>query len=109
MTHAILYQGKVADAVSKIPCHTQCCSRLEQMSVLLAAAVHDYQHDGVTNDFLVKTHSERALLYDDEHPNENHHLAASLSVMRRPDNNFLEKLPPKDLARVQEVMTSLVL
>merc|ERR1712107_287104 len=32
---------------------------LETLACLLAAAVHDYEHEGLNNDFLVKTSHER--------------------------------------------------
>ena len=51
-------------------------SHLEKFSVLMAAAVHDYEHPGVNNAFLVKTRHELAVLYNDQSPLENHHVAA---------------------------------
>merc|ERR1712051_635485 len=69
---------------------------LVQMACLLAAAVHDYGHLGLTNDFLVKTMHERALRYNDEHVNEHHHAAAALGVLSQHECNFLDQLPKEE-------------
>lgn len=38
-------------------------------------AVHDYEHVGLTNDFLVATSSPLAMRYNDRTPLENHHVS----------------------------------
>lgn len=45
---------------------------LEVMAVIFAAAIHDLQHLGVTNDFLVKAGDDIALLYNDRAVLESH-------------------------------------
>ena len=53
----------------------------EMVAGLLAAIIHDYEHKGVNNDFLVRFQDELALKYNDRSPLENHHIAASFEVM----------------------------
>lgn len=53
--------------------------------------VHDFEHKGVNNDFLVRTGDALALLYNDHSPNENHHMAASWGHLVK--HNFLSALP----------------
>jgi hypothetical protein len=51
--------------------------------------IHDFEHGGLTNDFLVNSADELAIRYNDRSPLENHHLAAAFSLMRQTDYNFL--------------------
>lgn len=53
----------------------------EIMAGMLAAIIHDYEHKGVNNDFLVRFQDELAMKYNDSSPLENHHIAAAFSVM----------------------------
>lgn len=76
---------------------------------LLAAAIHDYEHEGVNNDFLVKSSSERAVNYNDKSPNENHHVAAAWRVLQRPDCNFLENMTVKEYRMLRALVVDLVL
>lgn len=56
----------------------------------IAAAIHDFDHYGLNNDFLVKSGSELALEYNDFSPLENHHAASAFRALRQPGCNFLE-------------------
>ena len=47
------------------------------MALLTAAAVHDLEHRGLTNDFLIVTEDAWALEFNDQSPNEMHHLQVS--------------------------------
>jgi len=76
---------------------------------MLAAVVHDFEHDGVNNDFLVKSQNLRAIVYNDQSPNENHHVAAAWSVLLRPECNFTEGMSPEELAQVRKLVIRLVL
>jgi hypothetical protein len=72
-----------------VPPHTQ-------LAFYVAAAVHDYQHPGTSNDFQVRSGSPLALLYNDRSPLENHHLASAFRLLKdRPDLHFM---PGKDEA-----------
>ncbi|GAX77145.1 hypothetical protein CEUSTIGMA_g4591.t1 [Chlamydomonas eustigma] len=65
------------------------------LSGLLAAIVHDFDHRGVNNDFLVKTSDPLALLYNDRSPMENHHLSSAFSLLADDQRNFLKNMPLK--------------
>ncbi|KAB0387815.1 hypothetical protein FD755_002771, partial [Muntiacus reevesi] len=66
---------------------------LELMALYVAAAMHDYDHPGRTNAFLVATSAPQAVLYNDRSVLENHHAAAAWNLfMSRPDYNFLVNL-----------------
>ena len=48
---------------------------LEQMSCLVAAALHDFEHPGVNNIFLIATDGKIAWKHNDDSVLENFHLA----------------------------------
>jgi len=110
--HCLLSHGGIATSASMAlngvedPVRRQ---KLVTLAGLLAAVIHDYDHEGVNNDFLVKSSSERAIFYNDKSPNENHHVAAAWRVLQRPDCNFLENLTVKESRQVRGVVVDLVL
>ena len=80
MTHMLLVHGGVMK--SKV------MDRVHQVASYWAAIVHDFEHGGVNNDFLVKTGAPLAIRYNDSSPWENHHLAASCQVLHQPEYCF---------------------
>jgi len=56
-------------------------SDLDIMAALLASAVHDFQHPGVNNDFLIARSHPKAVRYNDISVLEKHHLAAAFSII----------------------------
>merc|ERR1740121_808134 len=79
------------------------------MACLLAAAAHDFEHPGRTNDFLVRTGHDRAVCYNDRHVNENHHAARSFALLQRPGLDFLAALPREDFRRLRGLFVELIL
>jgi len=109
--HSILSLGGMAQIARAALVHAD-ESRQQKLLILaclLAAVVHDFEHDGVNNDFLVKSQSLRAILYNDQSPNENHHVAAAWSVLLRPECNFTEGMSSEELVKVRKLVISLVL
>uniref|UniRef100_A0A671WQC8 Phosphodiesterase n=1 Tax=Sparus aurata TaxID=8175 RepID=A0A671WQC8_SPAAU len=51
-------------------------SELEIFAIIFAAAIHDYEHTGTTNNFHIQTRSDTAMLYNDRAVLENHHVSA---------------------------------
>eukprot|EP00928_Gymnodinium_smaydae_P032766 TRINITY_DN23648_c0_g1_i1.p1 TRINITY_DN23648_c0_g1~~TRINITY_DN23648_c0_g1_i1.p1 ORF type:complete len:869 (-),score=166.06 TRINITY_DN23648_c0_g1_i1:366-2972(-) len=117
LTHAILEHGGLMRNIAESSCAKDCsqpefCAQgghLERMACLLAAAVHDYEHLGATNDLLVKTSHARALRYNDRHVNEHHHVASAFSLLRMSAYNFLDVLPAATYRRLRELVIELVL
>lgn len=58
---------------------------LTHLAIYLSAVIHDYEHVGSTNDYLINSGHPLAMLYNDRSPMENHHAAAALTLMVRPD------------------------
>ncbi|KAL3135611.1 3',5'-cyclic-nucleotide phosphodiesterase pde1 [Trebouxia sp. C0009 RCD-2024] len=56
-----------------------------------AALVHDYEHGGLNNDFLIKTAHPLAITYSDDSPLEHHHVAAATRIFLDPDCQYITK------------------
>mmetsp|Transcript_30321 Transcript_30321/g.85696 ORF Transcript_30321/g.85696 Transcript_30321/m.85696 type:complete len:505 (+) Transcript_30321:404-1918(+) len=84
-------------------------SRLQILGALLAAVVHDCNHPGNTNDFLVAADNELAIDYNDNSPLENHHLRTSFQLMRRPEYNFISHLDTDQYRSLRSLVIDLVL
>jgi hypothetical protein len=105
--HALLENGGVAKTI-EAGC-PRGSGKLQTLACLLAAAVHDHEHLGVNNDFLVRTRHERARVYNDQHVNENHHVASAFAVLNRPECNFVENMTDEDFRVLRGVIIQLVL
>ena len=74
------------------------------LACYLAAIVHDFEHVGFNNDFLVISSDPLAVRYNDRAPMENHHLAAAFSLLARREYNFLDGMPKADFNRIRKVL-----
>jgi len=82
---------------------------LEIMAALFAAAIHDVDHPGLTNQFLINTSSELALMYNDESVLENHHLAVAFKLLQNKDCDFLVNLNKKQRQTLRKMVIDMVL
>eukprot|EP00299_Pterocystis_sp_00344_P014005 c6926_g1_i1.p1 GENE.c6926_g1_i1~~c6926_g1_i1.p1 ORF type:complete len:248 (-),score=49.29 c6926_g1_i1:78-821(-) len=73
-----------------------------------AAIIHDFEHNGVNNDFLVRTSHARALVYNDRSCQENHHLAAAFACLQHPKCDILKSFNEKR-PHVRKIAIELVL
>lgn len=81
------------------------------MSCLIAAALHDFEHPGVNNHFLVNMNDQIAWRHNDESVLENHHLASSFQLMIDPSRNsdWSTKMANEDFRRCRQVIVLTVL
>lgn len=83
---------------------------LEIMALYVAAAMHDYDHPGRTNAFLVATNAPQAVLYNDRSVLENHHAASAWSLfLSRPEFNFLSSLDHVEFKRFRFLVIEAIL
>ena len=62
---------------------------LHLLAGYISAVVHDFEHGGVNNDFLIRSRDYFAIKYNDRSPLENHHISGSFFVMYHPECNFM--------------------
>ncbi|KTF77067.1 hypothetical protein cypCar_00029655, partial [Cyprinus carpio] len=83
---------------------------LELMALYVAAAMHDYDHPGRTNAFLVATNAPQAVLYNDRSVLENHHAASAWSLfLSQPEFNFLCSLDHVEFKRFRFLVIEAIL
>ncbi|TYZ58962.1 hypothetical protein PybrP1_001822 [[Pythium] brassicae (nom. inval.)] len=80
-----------------------------QVGALLAAVMHDIEHSGLTNDFLIKTNHPIAQDFPTRAPMESKHIAVALEVISNPVLNVLSKLSPAQHADVLTVVRETIL
>lgn len=85
-------------------------SILEVLACYMAAAMHDFDHPGRTNAFLVAIKSPLAVLYNDRSVLENHHAAASWDLLTSSsENNFLSDISGPELKRLRFLIIEAIL
>lgn len=82
---------------------------LDVLSALLASLIHDYAHGGLNSNFMVKSHSDLALTYNDRNVLESMHLSLAFKEMRKPANNILACLAPAQQESVRRTVIDMVL
>ncbi|KAM7388032.1 hypothetical protein PAMP_024233 [Pampus punctatissimus] len=82
---------------------------LEIMAVLFASAIHDVDHPGVTNQFLINTSSELALMYNDASVLENHHLAVGFKLLQEDNCDIFQNLSKKQRDSLRKMVIDMVL
>lgn len=91
-------------------CIGACLLPIEVLATYLAAVVHDLDHPGRTNNFLIKKRDKLALLYNDRSVLENHHASeAWKALMNNPSFNFLCNLTSSEYARLRFLVVELIL
>ncbi|XP_023328661.1 cAMP-specific 3',5'-cyclic phosphodiesterase 4C isoform X2 [Eurytemora carolleeae] len=82
---------------------------LEIMTAIFSAAIHDVDHPGLTNQYLINTSSELALMYNDESVLENHHLAVAFKLLQNPDCDIFINLNKKQKQTLRKMVIDMVL
>uniref|UniRef100_A0AAQ4PWT1 Phosphodiesterase n=1 Tax=Gasterosteus aculeatus aculeatus TaxID=481459 RepID=A0AAQ4PWT1_GASAC len=82
---------------------------LEILAAIFAAAIHDVDHPGVSNQFLINTNSELALMYNDESVLENHHLAVGFKLLQEDNCDIFQNLTKKQRQSLRKMAIDMVL
>ncbi|XP_075442666.1 dual specificity calcium/calmodulin-dependent 3',5'-cyclic nucleotide phosphodiesterase 1C isoform X2 [Ascaphus truei] len=85
-------------------------TELEIFAMIFAAAVHDYEHTGTTNNFHIQTRSDSAVLYNDRSVLENHHVSAAYRLLQDDEEmNILYNLTKDDWRDFRTMVIEMVL
>ncbi|XP_055712690.1 cAMP-specific 3',5'-cyclic phosphodiesterase, isoforms N/G isoform X7 [Phlebotomus papatasi] len=82
---------------------------LEICGALFAACIHDVDHPGLTNQFLINTSSELALMYNDESVLENHHLAVAFKLLQNQGCDIFCNMQKKQRQTLRKMVIDIVL
>ncbi|XP_078119612.1 3',5'-cyclic-AMP phosphodiesterase 4C isoform X2 [Sander vitreus] len=82
---------------------------LEILAALFASAIHDVDHPGVSNQFLINTNSELALMYNDSSVLENHHLAVGFKLLQEDNCDMFQNLSKKQRQSLRKMVIDMVL
>ncbi|EPY19529.1 3',5'-cyclic-nucleotide phosphodiesterase [Strigomonas culicis] len=101
VTHYILSKGGLIER----------CQLSDKMilSALFSAAIHDFDHPGINNNFHIKTRSHLATLYNDRSVLENLHVSSVFELIKNPAFNILASLSEDQWREVREVVVEMVL
>ncbi|XP_053453578.1 dual specificity calcium/calmodulin-dependent 3',5'-cyclic nucleotide phosphodiesterase 1A isoform X1 [Nycticebus coucang] len=110
--HNLVHAADVSQTVHYIMLHTgimHWLTELEILAMVFAAAIHDYEHTGTTNNFHIQTRSDVAILYNDRSVLENHHVSAAYRLMQEEEMNILINLSKDDWRDLRNLVIEMVL
>ncbi|OXB73126.1 UNVERIFIED_CONTAM: hypothetical protein H355_012051 [Colinus virginianus] len=96
-------------AVTALPRSQAVFTDLEIMAAIFASAIHDVDHPGVSNQFLINTNSELALMYNDASVLENHHLAVGFKLLQEENCDIFQNLSKKQRQSLRKMAIDMVL
>ncbi|XP_068428059.1 dual specificity calcium/calmodulin-dependent 3',5'-cyclic nucleotide phosphodiesterase 1A-like [Clinocottus analis] len=110
--HNLIHAADVTQTAHFLMLHTglmHWLSELEILAMVFAAAIHDFEHTGTTNNFHIHTRSEVAILYNDRSVLENHHVSAAYRLMAEEDMNILINLNKDDWRELRALVIEMVM
>jgi len=96
--HALLIQCKFVEWATSF----------EVYGMLLACTIHDYDHPGVNNAFLINSRDPLAVLYNDQSVLENHHAASGFGLILNNHASIIDCMPKEDSARLRAMVIGLI-
>uniref|UniRef100_A0A3Q4HTG1 Phosphodiesterase n=1 Tax=Neolamprologus brichardi TaxID=32507 RepID=A0A3Q4HTG1_NEOBR len=110
--HNLIHAADVTQTAHFLMLHTglmHWLSELEILAMVFAAAIHDFEHTGTTNNFHIHTRSEVAILYNDRSVLENYHVSAAYRLMAEEDMNILVNLNKDDWRFLRSLVIEMVM
>ncbi|XP_020313784.2 calcium/calmodulin-dependent 3',5'-cyclic nucleotide phosphodiesterase 1A isoform X1 [Oncorhynchus kisutch] len=110
--HNLIHAADVTQTAHYLMLHTGIMHWLTELDILamvFAAAIHDFEHTGTTNNFHIQTRSEVAILYNDRSVLENHHVSAAYRLMQEDEMNILVNLSKDDWRELRTLVIEMVM
>ncbi|XP_067117104.1 dual specificity calcium/calmodulin-dependent 3',5'-cyclic nucleotide phosphodiesterase 1A-like [Osmerus mordax] len=110
--HNLAHAADVTHTAHYLMLHTGAMhwlSELEILAMVFAAAIHDFEHTGTTNNFHIQTRSQVAILYNDRSVLENHHVSAAYRLLQDHDMNILVNLNKDDWRELRGLVVEMVM
>ncbi|KAL3310427.1 hypothetical protein Ciccas_011009, partial [Cichlidogyrus casuarinus] len=82
---------------------------IEILAVIFACAIHDVNHPGVTNQYLINTNDSLAILYNDSSVLENHHLAVAFTLLNQDGCDMFVNMNRKQRLSLRRMIIDMVL
>ena len=82
---------------------------VEKFALFFAALIHDVDHNGMNNDFLVKTDHDWAILHSDDSPLERHHLATAFECLHSRYKSVIAGLSRDQYTHFRKIVIEAVL
>eukprot|EP01095_Lingulamoeba_sp_RSL-Kostka_P010874 TRINITY_DN399_c0_g1_i1.p1 TRINITY_DN399_c0_g1~~TRINITY_DN399_c0_g1_i1.p1 ORF type:complete len:344 (+),score=57.02 TRINITY_DN399_c0_g1_i1:78-1109(+) len=82
---------------------------IEIFSGIVSAIIHDVDHPGVSNGFLINTSHPYAITYNDQSVLENHHSFMGFNIIMKPENNIFCNINEEQRVKIRSLIIYLVL
>ncbi|RCN26180.1 3'5'-cyclic nucleotide phosphodiesterase [Ancylostoma caninum] len=109
--HNHIHAADVAQSMHVLltsPVLTEVFSDLEVMAAIFAGAIHDVDHPGFTNQYLINSNNELAIMYNDESVLEQHHLAVAFKLLQDSNCDFLCSLSKKQRLQFRKIVIDML-
>ncbi|XP_038578401.1 calcium/calmodulin-dependent 3',5'-cyclic nucleotide phosphodiesterase 1C-like isoform X1 [Micropterus salmoides] len=111
--HSLIHAADVTQTIHYLLLKTgmvHWLTELEIFAIIFAAAIHDYEHTGTTNNFHIQTRSDTAMLYNDRAVQENHHVSSAYRLLQDDEEiNILSNLSKDDWRELRTLVVEMVL
>ncbi|KAJ3025966.1 UNVERIFIED_CONTAM: hypothetical protein HDU68_006406 [Siphonaria sp. JEL0065] len=84
-------------------------TKLEILAACIASAVHDVDHPGVNNNYLIQCSHPLAILYNDLSVLEYHHASKAFEIMQKPGMDIFAHFPNDQKRDIRKQMINMVI
>lgn len=101
MMYMIIREGNLAEVAQ--------LNYVDLVAAIIAAACHDFDHDGYNNTYHVNFVTHRALRYHDKAVQENWHAAGALALMSEEQNSWAEGISIQEKKVLRKRIVGMIL